>query len=55
MVARGGRELDAFISYSHSADSQLAPALRFGLERLTKPWYRRRALVGREQQPLCAR
>ena len=45
MVARGGRELDAFISYSHAADSQLAPALRLGLERLTKPWYRRRALA----------
>jgi WD40 repeat protein len=35
---------DAFISYSHAADGMLAPALRGGLERLAKPWNRRRAL-----------
>ena len=35
---------DAFISYSHSADGQLAPALQAGLQRLARPWYRRRAL-----------
>jgi WD40 repeat protein len=35
---------DAFISYSHAADGKLAPALRAGLERLAKPWNRRRAL-----------
>ena len=35
---------DAFISYSHAADGRLAPALRDGLERLAKPWNRRRAL-----------
>ncbi len=34
----------AFISYSHAADGQLAPAVQRGLERLAKPWYRRRAL-----------
>ena len=34
---------DAFISYSHSADGELAPALRRGLHQLAKPWYRVRA------------
>src|SRR5262249_32033373 len=32
----------AFISYSHAADSRLAPALQSGLERFAKPWYRMR-------------
>lgn len=36
---------DAFVSYSHSADGELAPRLRLALERLAKPWYRRRALA----------
>ena len=35
---------DAFISYSHAADGQLAPALQAGMQRLAKPWNRRRAL-----------
>jgi hypothetical protein len=35
---------DAFLSYSHEADAEVAPALTAGLERLAKPWYRRRAL-----------
>jgi WD40 repeat protein len=35
---------DAFVSYSHAADGQLAPALQDGLQRLAKPWYRVRAL-----------
>ncbi len=35
---------DAFISYSHSSDGRLAPALQTGLQRLAKPWRRRRAL-----------
>jgi hypothetical protein len=35
---------DAFVSYSHAADDALAPAVRRGLEHLSKPWYRRRAL-----------
>jgi WD40 repeat protein len=39
-----GRRYDAFISYSHAADGQLAPALRAALQRFAKPWYRRRAL-----------
>lgn len=36
---------DAFISYSHSADGDLAPALQSGLQRLVKPWYRRRPFL----------
>ncbi|MEO6628447.1 MAG: TIR domain-containing protein, partial [Aquihabitans sp.] len=35
---------DAFISYSHATDGELAPALQGGLQRLAKPWYRPRAL-----------
>lgn len=35
---------DAFISYSHDADVELAPVVRDGLQRLAKPWNRRRAL-----------
>ncbi|MDQ2636220.1 MAG: TIR domain-containing protein [Actinomycetota bacterium] len=35
---------DGFISYSHAADGQLAPALQRALQRLAKPWYRRRSL-----------
>ncbi len=35
---------DAFISYSHSADGRLAPAVQSGLQRLARPWHRMRAL-----------
>lgn len=35
---------DAFISYSHAADGRLAPALQRALQRLAKPWFRRRSL-----------
>ncbi|GAC1335781.1 MAG: hypothetical protein NVSMB17_19050 [Candidatus Dormibacteria bacterium] len=35
---------DGFISYSHSADGKLAPAVQGGLQRLARPWYRLRAL-----------
>ena len=35
---------DAFISYSHAADGRLAPAIQDGLQRLAKPWHKRRAL-----------
>lgn len=35
---------DAFISYGHAADGRLAPALQSGLQRLARPWHRRRAL-----------
>ncbi|MDQ6747156.1 MAG: TIR domain-containing protein, partial [Candidatus Dormibacteraeota bacterium] len=35
---------DGFISYSHSADGKLAPAIQTGLQRLARPWHRIRAL-----------
>ncbi|KUI03871.1 hypothetical protein AU190_04315 [Mycolicibacterium acapulense] len=35
---------DGFISYSHAADGRLAPSLQKALQRLAKPWYRRRSL-----------
>ena len=35
---------DGFISYSHAADGQFAPALQRGLQRFAKPWNARRAL-----------
>ncbi len=35
---------DAFISYSHAADSRLAPALQRALQRFAKPWWKLRAL-----------
>jgi WD40 repeat protein len=34
----------AFISYSHRSDSGFASALQHVIERLAKPWYRRRAM-----------
>ncbi len=34
---------DAFISYSHDRDQRLAPALRNGLHRFARPWFRLRA------------
>jgi WD40 repeat protein len=44
---------DGFISYSHAADGQLAPAVQRGLHRLAKPWHRRRALwIFRDQTGL---
>ena len=35
---------DGFISYSHTADDELAPSLQRGLQRHAKPWNTRRAL-----------
>ena len=35
---------DAFVSYSHAQDKPLASALQAAVQRLGKPWYRRRAL-----------
>jgi tetratricopeptide (TPR) repeat protein len=35
---------DAFISYSHAKDKPIATALQSVVQRLGKPWYRRRAL-----------
>jgi len=46
---------DCFLSYSHAADSRLASALRAGLHRFAKPWYRVRALrVFRDDSSLSA-
>src|SRR5436190_5937093 len=35
---------DAFISYSHKADADLAPVLQRALHGFARPWYRLRAL-----------
>jgi tetratricopeptide (TPR) repeat protein len=35
---------DAFISYSHAKDKPIATALQTAIQKLGKPWYRRRAL-----------
>ena len=35
---------DAFVSYSHVKDKPVAAALQSVIQRLGKPWYRRRAL-----------
>jgi WD40 repeat protein len=44
---------DAFISYSHSADGRLAPAIERGLQRLARPWNRLRAVsVFRDESDL---
>lgn len=46
---------DAFISYSHAVDGELAPALQRGLHGLARPWNRLRALrVFRDQTSLSA-
>jgi TIR domain len=48
------REFDAFISYSHAADAQLARALQRGLHQFAKPIYRVRALrVFRDESTLA--
>ena len=53
--AASQRTYDAFISYSHAADSRLAPALQRGLQRLTRAWYQRQALrIFRDQTSLAA-
>ena len=45
---------DAFISYSHSADGGLAPAVQKALHRFAKPWYRLRMLhIFRDQTSLA--
>jgi WD40 repeat protein len=54
-ASSGGADYDAFVSYSHAADGQLAPALQAGLQGLGKPWYRRRVLrVFRDKTSLSA-
>jgi WD40 repeat protein len=46
---------EAFVSYSHAVDGQLAPGLQSALHRLAKPWYRLRALrVFRDKASLSA-
>lgn len=48
------RKYQAFISYSHAADSQLAPAVQAALERFGKPWYSRSSIqVFRDQTDLA--
>jgi tetratricopeptide (TPR) repeat protein len=46
---------DAFVSYSHAKDKPIAAALQSVMQRLGKPWYRRRALrVFRDDTSLSA-
>src|SRR5689334_16870970 len=46
---------DAFISYSHAKDKPIAAALQGAVQKLGKPWYRRRALrVFRDDTSLSA-
>jgi tetratricopeptide (TPR) repeat protein len=46
---------DAFISYSHAKDKPIASALQSAIQRLGKPWYRRRVLrVFRDDTSLSA-
>jgi tetratricopeptide (TPR) repeat protein len=46
---------DAFISYSHAKDKPIAAALQSAIQKLGKPWYRRRALrVFRDDTSLSA-
>jgi len=46
---------DAFISYSHARDKPIAAALQSAVQKLGKPWYRRRALrVFRDDTSLSA-
>ena len=35
---------DGFISYSHAKDKPIAAALQSAIQKLGKPWYKRRAL-----------
>jgi len=46
---------DAFISYSHAADGELAPRLQSSLHRFAKPWWKMRAVrVFRDETSLAA-
>src|SRR5205809_2583984 len=48
------KSYDAFISYSHEADAEFAPAIQRGLQHLAKPWNRRRAMeVFRDETSLA--
>jgi hypothetical protein len=49
------KQYDAFLSYSHAADGQLAPALQNAVQRFATPWYRLRSLhLFRNQTGLSA-
>lgn len=46
---------NAFISYSHSADDNFAPALQNALQKFAKPWYKKRNLeIFRDESSLSA-
>ena len=46
---------DAFVSYSHAKDKPIAAALQSVIQKLGKPWYRRRALrIFRDDTSLSA-
>jgi hypothetical protein len=48
-------DYDAYISYSHAKDKPVAAALQGAVQRLGKPWYRRRALrIFRDDTSLSA-
>src|SRR5580704_1382055 len=50
----GGLTFDAFISYSHAADGQLAAALQEGLHRFARPLFKLRAIrVFRDETTLA--
>jgi WD40 repeat protein len=56
-IAQGNAKFiyQGFISYSHSADGRLAPAVQQALHKLAKPWYRLRLIhVFRDQTSLSA-
>ena len=53
--SRAAVAYDAFISYSHAKDKPIATALQSVVQKLGKPWYRRRALrVFRDDTSLSA-
>jgi hypothetical protein len=39
-----GNSYDAFISYNHKADRQVAPALQHLVQRVGRPWFERATL-----------
>jgi hypothetical protein len=49
---------DAFVSYSHAEDKPIAAALQSLIQKLGKPWYRRRSwlerMVFRRMDSVCA-
>ena len=54
-LSRASVTYDAFISYSHAKDKPIATALQSVVQKLGKPWYRRRALrVFRDDTSLSA-